>query len=87
MKFGATIQIFYNFEIQKRIFSAETIWGNMVYTCRYDKHSVNSFAQKVAAENPPLTKLSEEPKNAKNSQKLSSEEDTSFQAISGIRIL
>ena len=44
---------------------------------------MNSFAQKVAAENPPLTKLSEEPKNAKNSQKLSSEEDTSFQAISG----
>ena len=51
--------------------------------CRYDKQSLNSFAQKVAAENPPLTKLSEEPKNAKNSPKLGSEEDTSFQAISG----
>ena len=51
--------------------------------CRYDKHTMNSFVQKVAAENPPLTKLSEEPKNAKNSPKLGSEEDTSFQAISG----
>jgi hypothetical protein len=44
---------------------------------------VNSFAQKAATEIPaPLTKLSEEPKNAKHSQK-GSEEDTSFQAISG----
>ena len=51
--------------------------------CRYDKQNLNSFAQKVATENPPLTKLSEEPKNAKNSPKLDSEEDTSFQAISG----
>ena len=51
--------------------------------CRYDKHTVNRLVQKVAAENPPLTKLSEEPKNAKNSPKLGSEEDTSFQAISG----
>ena len=52
--------------------------------CRYDKQNLNSFAQKVATENPPLTKLSEEPKNAKNSPKLGSEEeDTSFQAISG----
>ena len=44
---------------------------------------VNSFGQKVAAENPPLTKLSEEPKNVKNSPKLGSAEDTSFQATSG----
>ena len=53
--------------------------------CRNDKQNLNSFAQKVAAEKPPLTKLSEEPKNAKNSPKLGSEEeeDTSFQAISG----
>ena len=50
---------------------------------RYDKQTLNSFAQKVATENPPLTKLSEEPKNAKNSPKLGSDEDTSFQAISG----
>ena len=50
---------------------------------RYDKQTLNSFAQKVTAENPPLTKLSEEPKNAKNSPKFDSEEDTSFQAISG----
>ena len=30
MKFAATIGIFYNFQIQKRIVSAETIWGNTV---------------------------------------------------------
>ena len=32
MKFAATIWILYNFQIQKRIVSAETIWGNTVYT-------------------------------------------------------
>ena len=30
MKFAATIQIFYNFKIQKRIVSAKTVCGNMV---------------------------------------------------------
>jgi hypothetical protein len=30
LKFAVTIWVFYNFQIQKRIVSAETIWGNTV---------------------------------------------------------
>ena len=38
MKFAATIWSFYNFQVQKRIVSAETIWGNTVSLYYLDRN-------------------------------------------------
>ena len=42
LKFAATIWISYNFEIQKRRASAETIWVNTVFLPYFDRHIVYS---------------------------------------------
>ena len=58
MKFAATIWIFYNFQIQKRIVSAETFCGNTVYSlfltnniCSYvwllNVEELNNFHEKL----------------------------------------